>query len=52
MCLQIKLGIEMGYVSKRQQPAHGADNIQRPQIHAFKVEDIYLKHQNDIRLMQ
>ena len=52
MCLQIKLGIEMGYLSKRQQPGHGADNIQRTQIHAFKVEDIYLKHQNDIRHMQ
>ena len=52
MCLQIKLGMEMGYVSKRQQPDHGADDIQRTQIHAFKVEDIYLKHQNDIRLMQ
>ena len=44
--------METGYVSKRQQPDHGADDIQRTQIHAFKVEDIYLKHQNDIRLMQ
>ena len=44
--------MEMGYVSKRQQPAHGADIIQRTQIHAFKVEDVYFKHQNDIRLMQ